>query len=115
MIIDAGLAEAPAPSGATATGTMRVRAVVGTFDDTPIPPGWTIAARVSTLAGKRVGTPLRATVAAATQPYVFTGFVADVTSQFPRIAPWSAEHPNRYRVRRRPDLTAGETSRAPRS
>lgn len=96
--VDAGLAAAPAADG-TATGTLRVRAAVATSaGGGVVPGGLQVRVRVETLAGRKVGRPLTAPVAADTQPYVFTGFTGVVSAEFPGIAPWSAELPHRYRV-----------------
>jgi hypothetical protein len=49
-----------------------------------------VVARVTTLDGKQLGKPLLATVA---------GGKAHVSGKFDRVTPWSAENPQRYKVR----------------
>ena len=92
--IDAGLAD-----GDLTTGTLRVRATLGLPAGEAIGPGWRVRARLERLDGRAV---LRrdgeADVPYVLGPHRFSGYVADASATVPRIRPWSAEDPQRYRV-----------------
>jgi beta-galactosidase len=68
------------------------------FADTP-ERGWTVRTTLETLGGKRVGKPVVAAVPHAFyRAYIFEGYRATAAFEVADVAPWSAEHPNRYRV-----------------
>ncbi len=95
------------------SGLLTVRTVVG-FVRRP-EPGWQARSWLERLDGRRVTAPHTGTVPHAFDvPYVFAGHHVDATWEVPRVAAWSAEAPNRYRVvvqLLRPDGTlAQETS-----
>jgi beta-galactosidase len=80
------------------TGVLSVATTV-TFVRPPA-PGWQVRTWVETEAGRRVGKPQIAPVPHEFDlPYVFSGHVARAWWELPKVLPWSAESPNRYRVR----------------
>ena len=80
------------------TGTLRVRTTVGFhgFDDITV--GWTVVARLETWSGRAMGKQLTGGVPVDLRPHVFRGHVVELTRDIPKVAPWSAEKPNRYRL-----------------
>ena len=92
LVLDAGLAATPG------TGTLRVRSTVQFSQRELIEPGWQVRTRVETLGGKRLIPTITTDVPVDLRPYVFRGHIADVTVEVPKIASWSAETPQRYRV-----------------
>ncbi len=94
--IDAGLAEDG--RGALTTGTLRVRATVGFADLGDVARGWTVTAQLETWDGRAVGPALDGPVPSTLRPYVHRGHVVDLSTTVRKVAPWSAEAPNRYRL-----------------
>lgn len=94
------------------TGLLAVRTEVA-FVGSPA-PGWQVRTWVETVAGKRVTAKQIAPVPHAFQiPYLFGGLHVDAVWEIAKIAPWSAESPNRYRVRVeliRPNGTVGQST-----
>ena len=88
------------------TGTLTLEARVGSPGR--LPAGWLVEAEVESLDGEGlVGGRLTAEVAAfdgsshaaaALSAHVWPGPLARISAQFPGIAAWSAEAPNRYRL-----------------
>ena len=79
------------------TGLLHVRTDVG-FVGAPS-AGWAVRSWLERLDGRRVTTPHTGDVPHEFDvPYVFAGHRVDATWEVPRIAPWSAESPTRYRV-----------------
>ena len=60
--------------------------------------GWTVAAQIETLAGKRIGNRHVAEVAWQEMPYVFPGHRAHLEWTVGSVESWSAERPVLYRV-----------------
>ncbi|CAB4883588.1 unannotated protein [freshwater metagenome] len=61
--------------------------------------GWSTRTVVESLTGRRIGAPVISKVPHGfARPYSFTGHRAVAIFEIPRVAAWSAEHPNRYRV-----------------
>ncbi len=82
---------------ADGAGLLHVRTTVG-FTKVPA-AGFTVRTWIETLAGKRVAKPRTAPVPHAFDvPYVFSGHCVDAVWELPKVAPWSAETPTRYRV-----------------
>ena len=82
---------------ADGTGLLRVRTTVG-FTTEPT-TGFTVRTWAETLAGKRVAAPQVGDVPHAYEiPYLFSGHHVTATWELPKVAPWSAESPTRYRV-----------------
>ena len=79
-------------------GLLSVRTEVG-FMRAPT-TGWQVKTWVETDAGKQVGKSQTSPVPHAFEvPYVFAGHHVDSVWNIPRVKPWSAESPTRYRVR----------------
>ncbi len=79
------------------TGRLTVNTVVG-FDGTPT-RGHTVRVSVTGPNGAAVGTPVTAKVPwAHDRAYLFEGHVATTEHAVPKVMPWSAESPTRYRV-----------------
>ena len=82
---------------ATGTGSLRVASTV-LFGGVPA-AGWSVRTTLEQLNGKRVGKAVVANVPHSfASPYVFTGHHALAEFTVPKVQPWSAEQPNRYRV-----------------
>ena len=82
---------------ADGTGRLTVTTTVG-FARVP-ELGWTVRTRVETLGGRSVARPVVSTVPHEfARAYTFTGHHAVASFAVPKVAAWSAEHPNRYRV-----------------
>lgn len=99
---DVHLADVRIDAGLThdlATGTLRVLSTLGVPEGQPLGDGWTVRASIERLDGRPL---LRRELAAAVPhhrwPYGFFGYVAEITALVPRVRPWSAEDPRRYRV-----------------
>ena len=88
------------------TGTLAVTTTVGFDRRTPtgrVAPGWTVAAHLETLGGRRVvelapALPGAEAVPSLLAPYLFDGHVVHLSARVPDVARWSAEEPNLYRV-----------------
>lgn len=64
-----------------------------------IPEGLAVRAWAETLDGRRLSKMVSAPVASThLVPYAFSGHIASIEADVPRVKPWSAEEPNRYRV-----------------
>ena len=101
--IDAGLARALGDDAndddhELSVGTLRVRTTVGFASLADLAAGWRVSARLETLGGHGVGSPLVGDVPVDLRPYVHRGHVVDVSTTIPGVDAWSAEHPNRYRL-----------------
>lgn len=84
---------------ADGVGTLAVATTVS-FTGVRPEAGWTVRSWVETATGSRVGRPQSAPVPHRFDvPYVFTGHVARCAWELPKVSPWSAESPTRYRVR----------------
>ena len=82
---------------ADGTGLLTVTSTVS-FANVPS-AGWTVRTTLETPAGRRVGKAQVAVVPHEfARPYAFTGHHAVSSFEVAGVAPWSAEHPNRYRV-----------------
>jgi beta-galactosidase len=82
---------------ATTTGRLTVRTSVG-FTDTPT-RGHSVRVRLLAPDGRPFGAPVTEKVPwAHDRAYLFEGHVATVNIAVPRVQPWSAEAPTRYRV-----------------
>ena len=82
---------------AAGVGRLTVTSTVA-FANAPM-RGWATRTWLETMAGKRIGKPVLTTVPHAfARAYVFTGHEAVATFEVANVAPWSAEHPRRYRV-----------------
>ena len=90
--VDAGLADD------LVTGVLRVRTTVGFAHFENIGRGWKVSARLQTMAGTSVGKAMTDWVPVGLGPYRYPGHVVDVSCEVPKVAAWSAEHPNRYRL-----------------
>ncbi|MEQ1873574.1 MAG: glycoside hydrolase family 2 TIM barrel-domain containing protein [Ilumatobacteraceae bacterium] len=97
---------------ADGVGLLSVRTEVG-FVRAPA-NGWQVRTWVETAAGKRAGIVRTAPVPHAFEaPYVFSGYYVDAAWELPRVSPWSAESPTRYRVcveLIRPDGVVGQST-----
>ena len=83
---------------ADGVGLLQVRTTVG-FASKPA-KGFVVRTWLETLAGRRVGALHNAPVPHRfEQPYLFEGHSVDAVWEVPKVAPWSAESPSRYRVR----------------
>jgi len=82
--------------------TINVSAFIGVTDEdsqSPLGRGWTTRSWVETLDGKRLGKVHAAKVPYRhIQPYAFSGHIATTTFEVPKVQPWSAEVPQRYRL-----------------
>jgi len=102
VAVTAGLEHSTTP----ATGTLEVTARVG-FAPRPT-PGWSVQARLETLAGRRVPLESEAPGGAANEltgevpwqvsPYLFTGHEVRFVARAGSVRPWSAEDPRLYRL-----------------
>ncbi len=82
---------------ATGAGLLTVSSTIE-FAEGPA-PGWTVRTSLESLVGKRVCKPVVAKVPHGfARAYIFKGHVASALFEIADVAPWSAEHPNRYRV-----------------
>lgn len=82
---------------ADGAGLLTVTSTVS-FATTPA-AGWTVRTTLETATGRRVGKAQSAVVPHEfARPYAFTGHHAASSFEVAGVAPWSAEHPNRYRV-----------------
>ena len=82
---------------ADGVGLLDVRTTIG-FTEEPT-TGFTVRTWAETLAGKRLAAPQVGAVPHAFDvPYLFSGHVVRATWELPKVAPWSAESPTRYRV-----------------
>jgi len=82
-----------------ATGALRVRTTVGFRDQREVRPGWRVEVVLESLGGKSIlRRPLGGDVPHDLRPYLFPGHMVDVSVDVPRVRPWSAERPARYRV-----------------
>lgn len=77
-------------------GTLEARITVG-FAGNP-EPGWTVVTRLETVGGRPVSKRLEAPVPVDVQPYLFSGHRVVLQTTLPKVAPWSAEQPNLYRL-----------------
>ncbi len=67
--------------------------------DAPLSRGWTVRARIETMAGRRIGAVRTGEVAWFDVPYVFEGHIVRFRDwDVPGVDLWSAENPRRYRV-----------------
>lgn len=86
----------------TSRATMTASAIIGVTDVDSISPldrGWTVRTWVETIEGKKLGSVQIAKVPYRhVQPYAFSGHVATVGFDVPKVRPWSAENPQRYRL-----------------
>ena len=95
----------------TGAGSLRVASTV-VFGGSPA-AGWTVRTTLEQLSGKRVGKVVVAPVPHGfATPYVFTGHHAVAEFTVPKVQPWSAEQPNRYRVIAELIDPAGEVAEA---
>ena len=90
--VDAGLADD------LTTGTLAVAATVA-FAEVERGDGWTVTARLDNGRGRAIGSELRGTVPRSRATYAFGGHVVLLSAEVPKVAPWSAEVPNLYRLR----------------
>ena len=79
------------------SGTLDVRVDVGYQGRTRPTADWVVVAQLETLAGKPVGTAMRATVPHEAVPYT-TGHRVQLHQAFNKIGAWSHEQPNLYRL-----------------
>ena len=93
--IAAGLAGDPND----AVGSLAISTTVAFANEEVIGPGWLVRAQLERLDGRPVGRPHTAPVPVDLAPNVFHGHVAELAWTQARIAPWTAETPNRYAVR----------------
>jgi beta-galactosidase len=78
-------------------GLLSVATTVG-FTDAPA-AGWRVRTWAETLAGARLAAPRIGWVPYRFEsPYVFAGFDVCASWELPKVTPWSAETPARYRV-----------------
>ena len=77
-------------------GELDARVTVG-FAGHP-EPGWTVEARLETLGGRAASKRLAGEVPADVQPYLFSGHTVELHAALPKVAAWSAEQPNLYRL-----------------
>lgn len=77
-------------------GRLTVDALVGGIE--PPTDGWKVHTTVETLNKKKIATSTSSLPHRFAQPYVFAGFDVTETFDVDDVEPWSAEHPNRYRV-----------------
>jgi beta-galactosidase len=82
-----------------ATGAVSVRATVAFTDPALVEAGWRVRAGLERLDGRALGRAREASVPNDLRPYRFAGHVARLDWRQARIRPWSAELPERYRVR----------------
>ena len=84
--------------GDDGAGLLRVTASIG-FVDRPT-PGWTVRTVVTELDGRVLAGPQLGEVPDRfAVPYVFRGHRVDAHFELADVRPWSAERPDRYRVR----------------
>ncbi len=87
------------PASMTRRGTLEAKVRVAFTDTAMVEAGWRVEARLETESGRRMlPEPLVADVASDVRPYLFQGHLARVRARVPRITPWSAETPQRYRL-----------------
>jgi beta-galactosidase len=68
-------------------------------DASAMQPGWRVVAHLETEAGRAaLRQPVVADVPVDARPYLFSGNVVRLRARVPRIVPWSAERPVRYRL-----------------
>ena len=79
------------------SGNLDVRVDLGYQGRTRPTADWVVVAQLETLAGKPVGTEMRATVPHEAVPYT-TGHRVQLHQAFNKIGAWSHEQPNLYRL-----------------
>ncbi len=86
----------------TARASLSLDVAIGVSDSggtTTLDKGWRVRATLRDLDGRTIGRPVTAKVAHNhVQPYAFTGHVARLEMPSPKVQPWTAETPRRYRV-----------------
>ena len=80
------------------SATFDVRVEIGYQGRTRPGEGWSVVAQLHTLAGKAIGTEMRAVVPHEAVPYSFEGHHVLLHQELKAVASWSHESPNLYRV-----------------
>jgi beta-galactosidase len=83
-----------------AAGRGRLDATV-IVDPGPVPPapGWRVRSWIETREGRRLGRVAEGEVPHLTVPYLFEGYQVRLSwPQVPKVRPWTAETPERYRL-----------------
>src|SRR4051794_17340908 len=81
---------------AGAGGVLDARVTVG-FTGHP-QSGWTVEARLETVGGPAASKRLTGPVPADVQPSLFSGHTVELHAELPKVAAWSAEQPDLYRL-----------------